>query len=162
MEYRIDQLLLRFVTEDDWPEVAKTWPADHHPLSEAEARGAIAYMQNNHGQNAAGSLAHLCFAVCSPKAPQSILGWCGLDGSRSRTEPELFVLLGEDSRNKGIGTACVRALLQIAAAFSLQGVHGGCDKANLASRRMMEKGGMAQYGTEENGDPLFRYAVDPK
>ncbi len=40
---------------------------------------------------------------------------------------------------------------------ALNSVHGGCAKENIASARAMEKGGMAQYGTEENGDLLFRY-----
>ena len=43
--------------------------------------------------------------------------------------------------------------------FALSGVHGGCAKENIASARAMEKGGMVQYGTEENGDPLFRFTA---
>ena len=38
-------------------------------------------------------------------------------------------------------------------------MHGGCAKENIASARAMEKGGMVQYGTEENGDPLFRFTA---
>ena len=158
MLYQTEALVLHTVTEDDLAEVARTWPSDHHPLSDAEARGAIAYMRGNHEKNAAGRLQHLCLAVCGAEDPGTILGWCGLDGSRSQTEPELFILLEEPYRNKGFGTQCVKALLRIAAEnFSLPGVHGGCAKDNIASRRAMEKGGMTQYGTEENGDPLFRY-----
>ena len=41
--------------------------------------------------------------------------------------------------------------------YALSGVHGGCAKENIASARAMEKGGMVQYGTEENGDPLFHF-----
>ena len=52
----------------------------------------------------------------------------------------------------------MQKLLEIAADdFALQGVHGGCAKDNIASRRAMEKGGMIQYGMEDNGDPLFRF-----
>ena len=52
----------------------------------------------------------------------------------------------------------MKELLRIAAEdFCLQSVHGGCDKDNIASKRAMEKGGMVQYGTEEGGDPLFRF-----
>lgn len=160
MDYRTEQLILRFVTEDDLAEVARTWPADHHPLSEAEAKGAVAYMQNNHKKNAVGCICHLCLAVCSAEAPKTIMGWCGLDGRRSHTEPEIFILLDEEYQNKGYGTQCIKELLRIAEEdFALQGVHGGCAKDNLASRRIMEKGGMVQYGTEENGDPLFRFTV---
>ena len=88
------------------------------------------------------------------------MGWCGLDGSKSHTEPEIFILLDEEYRNRGYGTLCVKELLRIAAEdYSLPSVHGGCARENLASRRAMEKGGMEQYGTEENGDPLFRFRV---
>ena len=49
-------------------------------------------------------------------------------------------------------------MLRIAAEdFALQSVHGGCSKDNPASIRAMEKGGMRQYGAEENGDPLYRF-----
>ena len=86
------------------------------------------------------------------------MGWCGLDGSMNHTEPEIFILLDEEYRNKGYGTQCVKELLRIASEdFSLKSVHGGCDRDNIASRRAMEKGGMVQYSTEENGDPLFRF-----
>ena len=41
--------------------------------------------------------------------------------------------------------------------YELKSVHGGCARDNVASRKAMEKAGMIQYGTEDNGDPLFRY-----
>ena len=158
MEYETERLILRSVTEDDLAEVARTWPAGHRPVSEDEARGAISYMRGNHEKNARGCLRHLCLAVCGKDDPHTIMGWCGLDGRRSQTEPEIFILLDEEYRGRGYGTQCVKALLRIAAEdFALKGVHGGCDKNNIASRRAMEKGGMAQYGTEDNGDPLFRF-----
>ena len=158
MDYRTEQLILRAVSEDDLAEVERTWPSDHRPVSEAEAQAAIAYMQSNAAKNARG---HLCLAVCGADDPGVIMGWCGLDGSRSPTEPEIFILLDEAYRNKGYGTQCVKALLRIATEdFSLPSVHGGCDKQNIASRRAMEKGGMVQYGTEENGDPLFRFRAN--
>ena len=160
MDYRTGRLILHFVTEDDLAEVARTWPSDHRPVSPAEARGVISYMRGNHAKNAPGCIHHLCLAVCSAEDPQTIMGWCGLDGSRSRTEPEIFILLDEEYRGKGYGTQCVRELLRIAAEdYSLPGVHGGCGKDNTASRRAMEKGGMVQIGTEENGDPLFRFCA---
>ena len=160
MEYRREQLLLRTVTEEDLAEVARTWPSDHCPIPEAEARGVIARMRGNEERNAAGHIAHLCLAVCRAEEPRTILGWCGLDGRRSPEEPEIFVLLEEGLRGKGYGTQCIKELLRIAAEdFSLPSVHGGCDKDNIASRRAMEKGGMVRYGTEENGDPLYRFCA---
>ena len=162
-DYKTDRLILRFVTEDDLDEVARTWPSDHNPLSSQEAQGAIDYMRGNHEKNTMGCIYHLCLAVCTADQPQTIMGWCGLDGSVNHTEPELFILLDEAYQNKGYGTQCVKELLRIAAEdYALQSVHGGCAKENLASRRVMEKGGMVQYGTEENGDPLFRFHAKEK
>ena len=160
MDYQTEKLILHFVTEDDWAEVVGKWPADHHPLSDAEAREAIAYMRGNYERNTKGCIYHLCLAVCGKEHSETIMGWCGLDGTRNHSEPEIFILLEEEYRNKGYGTECVKELLRIAAEdFALSGVHGGCDKENIASARAMEKGGMVQYGTEDNGDPLFRFAI---
>ncbi len=154
-----DPVILRTVTEDDLPEVARTWPSDHRPVSEEEARGAISYMRDNHAKNTKGCIYHLCLAVCRADEPAMIMGWCGLDGRESHTEPEIFILLDQEYRGKGYGTQCVKELLRIAAEdFCLQSVHGGCAKDNLASQRAMEKGGMVPYGTEENGDPLYRFS----
>ena len=117
-------------------------------------------MRGNYERNTKGCICHLCLAVCGKEHPGTIMGWCGLDGRRNPTEPEIFILLDEEYRNLGYGTQCVRELLRIAAEdYALSGVHGGCAKENIASARAMEHGGMVQYGTEENGDPLFRFCV---
>ncbi len=161
MDYQRENLILHFVTENDLNEVARTWPSDHHPLSDAEARDAIASMRGNYARNTKGSICHLCLAVCEKDNPGIIMGWCGLDGTRDPAEPEIFILLDEPYRNRGYGTQCVRELLRIAAEeYVLSSVHGGCAKENIASARAMEKGGMVRYGAEENGDPLFRFCVD--
>ena len=160
MDYQTENLILHFVTEGDVSEVARTWPADHHPLSDAEAREAISNMRGNYERNTKGCIRHLCLAVCGKERPGTIMGWCGLDGSRNPAEPEIFILLDEPYQNKGYGTQCVKGLLRIAVEdYVLSSVHGGCAKENVASARAMEKGGMVQYGTEENGDPLFRFCV---
>lgn len=158
MEYRTERLILRTVGEDDLDEVARTWPSDHRPVSADEARDIIARMRRNREENAVGCIRHLCLAVCAADDPRTVMGWCGLDGRRNGTEPEIFILLDEEYRRRGFGTACVRELLRIAVRdFSVRSVHGGCAKENLASARAMEKGGMVRYGEEENGDPLFRF-----
>ena len=65
------------------------------------------------------------------------------------------------NRGKGYGTLCVKELLRIAVEdYALPRVHGGCAKENIASARAMEKGGMVRDGTEENGDPLFRFSAN--
>ncbi|MBQ7183533.1 MAG: GNAT family N-acetyltransferase [Clostridia bacterium] len=161
VDHRTENLILHFVTEDDLPEVARTWPSDHHPLSDREAREAIASMRGNYGKNAKGGIFHLCLAMCGQDHPGTIMGWCGLDGRHDPTEPEIFILLDEAYRNQGYGTQCVKELLRIAVEdYALLRVHGGCAKENIASARAMIKGGMVQYGKEENGDPLFRFCVD--
>ena len=158
MDYQTEQLILHFVTEDDAAEVIRTWPSERRPISEAEAQAAISRMRRNYARNRRGCIVHLCLAVCPERDPHTIAGWCGLDGRRSQTEPEIFILLDEEYRGKGYGTQCVKELLRIAVSdFSLHSVHGGCDKSNVASQRAMEKGGMIRYGTEENGDPLYRF-----
>ena len=160
MDYRRDTLILRRVTEEDLAEVARTWPSDHRPIASEEARGVISFMRENDEKNVRGSICHLCLAVCRADDPGVIMGWCGLDGSRNPAEPEIFILLDEPYRGKGYGTLCVRELLRIAAEdYALSSVHGGCAKDNVASARAMEKGGMKQYGTEDNGDPLFRFCA---
>ena len=160
---REERVILRSVTEEDLPEVARTWPSDHRPVSETEARGAISYMRDSCAKNTKGCIHHLCLAVCGTEDPQTILGWCGLDGRKNHAEPEIFILLDEEYRNKGYGTQCVKELLRMAAEdYGLLSVHGGCDKENIGSRRAMEKGGMVQYGTEDNGDPVFRFTVKEK
>ena len=161
MDYQTESLILHFITANDLSEIARTWPADHHPLSDAEAQEAIAYMRGNYARNVKGRICHLCLAVCGKERPGTIMGWCGLDGGRNPAEPEIFILLDEAYRNQGYGTQCVRELLRIAVEdYSLSGVHGGCAKENIASARAMEKGGMVPDGAEDNGDPLFRFCAN--
>ena len=161
MDILTDDLILRTVTDNDIDEIVRMWDFFRGGVSLEEAHGALAYMTENHARNANGSLYHLCLAVCKKENPKRILGWCGLDGKEHPDRPEVFVLLHEDSRNKGYGTQCVKALL--AYAFGVVGltqVHGGCDKRNIASAKMMEKAGMRRYSSEENGDPLFICSAD--
>ena len=157
---RTEQLILHLISEGDLKEVARTWPSDHRPVSEEEAKGVIAYIRDNYLKNTAGHIGHLVLAVCRRDVPGTFLGWCGLDGRSNPAEPEIFILLDEAYRNQGYGTQCVKELLRIATEdYALQSVHGGCAKDNIASGRAMEKGGMVRYGTEENGDPLFRFTA---
>ena len=86
MDYTTEQLILHYVTEDDLTEVARTWPSDHHPLSEKEARDAISYMQGNYARNTIGCIYHLCLAVCRKEDPDIIMGWCGF----FRSPPPVF------------------------------------------------------------------------
>ena len=155
-----DDLVLRTVTDSDMEEIARMWNFFDGGVSPEEARGALAYMTENHARNAGGTFYHLCLAVCPKETPGRILGWCGLDGKAHPERPDIFVLLHEDVRNRGYGTQCAKAL--IACAFDTLGlkkVHGGCDKQNTASAGMMEKSGMRRYGSEDNGDPLYIISI---
>ena len=98
LDYQAENLILHFVTKDDLSEVARTWPSDHHPLSDTEAQEAVAYMQRNYERNTKGCIRHLSLAVCGKEHPGTIMGWCGLDGSRNPAEPELFILLAFSNR----------------------------------------------------------------
>jgi RimJ/RimL family protein N-acetyltransferase len=130
-------------------------------VSESEAYDALAYMAANHARNTTGSFYHLCLAVCQKEKPQTIWGWCGLDGKENSERPEIYVLLHERIRNRGWGTQCVKALLSYAFGDAgLSMVHGGCDQQNIASAKMMQKGGMSHYADAENGDPLFIAVAD--
>ena len=158
MEYKADSLMLRTVTTADIAEVARTWPSARRPIAKTEAEREIAQMEQNRGRNRDRHIHHLCLATCMAEAPQTIIGWCGLDGGRSPEEPEIFVLLDREFRGQGYGTQCIKLLLKIAAReYGIQSVHGGCRKDNIASKRAMEKAGMVQCGQEKNGDPLFRF-----
>ena len=156
MELVTRDLVLRTVSDQDIDEIARMWNFFQGGVSVEEAHHALAYMSANHARNQHGRLYHLCLAVCKKDDPQHIWGWCGLDGKEHPERPEIFVLLHETVRNLGYGTQCVKALLSYAFdAAGLSAVHGGCDKQNAASARMMTKGGMQHYCNAENGDPLF-------
>ena len=58
-------------------------------------------MRDNYTKNTKGCIYHLCLAVCGKDRPETIMGWCGLDGRASHTEPEIFILLDEEYRGKG-------------------------------------------------------------
>ncbi len=160
MDYTTGQLILHEVTEADICEVSRAWISDHRPVSEDEAKGIIAYLRGNYERNTAGCIYHMCLAVCGNDSPRRFMGWCGLDGSASHTEPEIFIMLDEEYRGRGYGTQCVKELLRIAAEdFGLKSVHGSCAADNIASQRAMEKGGMEKYGVGEDGAPQYRYPV---
>ncbi len=156
MRLLTDDLVIRTVTKDDIAEIARMWDFFDGGVTMAQAHDALTYMTANHARNAQGGFYHLCLAVCRKDAPEKILGWCGLDGKLHPDRPEVYVLLHGDARRRGYGTQCVKALLAYAFdQVGLKQVHGGCDKENIASAKMMERAGMHHYANEDNGDPLF-------
>jgi len=154
MELYTEDLLLRTVTMGDIREVARMWEFEQGAISMKEARAAIAYMQDDHTKNKGGCIVHLCFAVFEAGG-KSIIGWCGLDG-KAEGKLHIFYLIDAGYRNRGYATQCAVRLLTYAFDDAhVPFVNGGCDKDNMASRRVMEKAGMKQIAYEENGDPVF-------
>jgi len=154
MELRTKDLTLRTVGYKDIEEVARMWSFENGAIPLDEAEKAIEYMQNNHMQNKAGQIYHLCFAIFE-KDKNKIIGWCGLDG---KIDGKLYIFYSIDVayRNRGFATQCAERLLSYA--FDEAGVpyvNGGCDKENIASYKVMVKIGMREDGFEENGAPLF-------
>lgn len=156
VELHTNSLILRTMTAKDVLQVAKTWDPKRGELSEQEALTVISTLQQNQARNQTGAVYHLCLAVCEKDYPETIIGWCGLDGRVGSNRPELFYRIEPKCRNKGYATECAKALLYYAFdVLGLKGVHGGCRKENAASARVMQKAGMEQYSKEANGDPLF-------
>lgn len=154
-ELHTASLTLRAVDDGDIGEVARMWDWQNGPVSAAEAKQAVRWMQENHKKNKQGSLHHLCFAVFE-KGDSRIIGWCGLDGLCAPGQNVLFYSIHSNYQNKGYATQSAGALLAYAfEELGISSVSGGCDKKNLASFRVMEKIGMLQNAFEQNGDPLF-------
>lgn len=155
MELYTENLMLRTVTDNDVDEVARMWKYEKGSISLEEAREAITYMQDNHQKNKREYIYHLCFAVYK-KGESRIIGWCGLDGKYSPGETVIFYIIDKAYRNLGYATECALKLLEYAfETVGLQCIHGGCDKDNIASFKVMGKAGMMQDGFNEAGDPLF-------
>ncbi len=127
MDYQTEDLILHYVTEDDLAEVARTWLADHHPLSDTEVREAIAYMRGNYERNTKGRICHLCLAVCGKEHPGTIMGWCGLDVSTKETH-----------RGKKLASACIARMKRDCME---RGITVHWDAQNEVSRHLAEKFG---------------------
>jgi len=160
MELYTNNLLLKTVTIDDIDEVARMWEFEKDSISIEKAREAIENMQNNHKKNHTGYIYHLCFAIYE-KGKNSIIGWCGLDGTDPNPENpdrlELFYMIDKKYRNKGYATQCASKLIEYAFEVAeVKYVNGGCNKNNIASRNVMEKAGMLLYEFDkEGGGPSF-------
>ena len=159
MDYQTEKVILHFVTEDDLEEVAGKWPADHHPLSDAEAREAIAYMRGNYERNTNGCIYHLCLAVCGKEHPETIMGWCGLDGTRNHSEPEIFILLEKEYRNKGYGTEALKRSVEYGfGELELRRIYLAVYADNLRAIHVYEKCGFIEY--DRNDVDVFMEIVN--
>lgn len=155
MELCTNDLLLRTVTKDDADEVARMWDSENGRVSAEEAQAAIDEMEENHKQNGAGHIHHLCLAVYEKGDKNTIIGWCGLDGT-TEGKLHIFYSIDKSRRNRGYAAQCAKALVSYAfSEAKVLFVNGGCHKNNTASFKVMQKAGMNQTGFEPNGDPLF-------
>ena len=150
-----NNLLLKTVTEEDIDEVARMWEWDKAPVSIEEARNAILCMQENHGKNKHGFIHHLCLAI-TDMISNKIIGWCGLDGQCCPGQIVIFYSIETSEQRKGYAASAASKLLEYAfETLGIDIIHGGCDKNNIASVRVMEKVGMHRNPDDENGDPSF-------
>ena len=155
MELETTDLILRTAGPEDLKEVARMWDFEHGAIPEAEAWDVLRRMEENHSKNRPGSIWHLCLAVTRRGGAETIIGWCGLDGTSGR-ELDIFYSIEPRHRGRGYAVQAAKALLDYA--FRTAGVpfvNGGCYKDNPASYRVMEKAGMRRAGVNENDDPLF-------
>jgi len=160
MELYTNDLFLKTVTYDDIDEVARMGEFEKGSISLQEAKKSIENMQNNHKQNHTGYIYHLCLAIYE-KNKNSIIGWCGLDGTEPNPENpnrlEIFYMIDKEYRNKGYATQCAAKLIEYA--FEIVGVkyvNGGCNKYNIASKNVMGNIGMLLYEFDkESGGPSF-------
>ena len=69
-----------------------------------------------------------------------------------RIDPQLW--------NEGICTEAMKRVMDyIFTETGMDRLQGNANVKNTGSNRVLEKSSMVQYGTEENGDPLFRFCV---
>ena len=151
MELLTNDLILRPVTESDINEIARMWK-DPEKTSLADARKVLETMEQRHSKNRVKAIYHLCLGVFHKDAPNTLIGWCGLDGRCSPDEIVLFYIIAEEFRCRGYATQCAVELLRFAFEDMLYDmVTGGCAKDNLASFKVMEKAGMLHNEVYEDG-----------
>jgi RimJ/RimL family protein N-acetyltransferase len=151
MKLTTDDLILRPVTESDLEEIARMWK---HPeqISLEEASKVLETMKQRHSKNQVKAIYHLCLGVFRKVEPNTLIGWCGLDGRCSPGKIALFYIVAEGFRRRGYATQCATELLRFAFEdMQYDMVSGGCAKDNLASFRVMEKAGMCHNEVYEDG-----------
>lgn len=144
-------LVLRTVSEVDIDEIARMWK---HPekISLDEAHKVLATMEQRHSKNRVKAIYHLCLGVFCKDEPNTLIGWCGLDGRCSPNEIVLFYIIAEEFRCKGYATQCAVELLRFAFEdMQYDMVSGGCAKDNRASFGVMKKAGMCHNVIYDDG-----------
>ena len=155
MEIYTNDLILRFVNENDIEQVVLMWEWYDSPIFTEEAEKAIHWMKENHEKNNYNHIHHLCFAILE-KDSFNIIGWCGLDGQCVSGQVVLFYSIETSYQGKGYATQAATGVLKYAFEnFGVFRIDAGCDKNNKASIRVLEKIGMQRIKDDKKGDPLF-------
>lgn len=150
MEFRLDCVDLRSVTQDDLNEVARMWNFEKGEISLEEAAKAIDRMTENHRQNRPHKVLHLCLAVFE-KDTNRIIGWCGLDGRTNAVN--IFYLIDRNHRGRGYATACAKKLLEYGfLEMELDRIDGACANDNIGSQKILKKIGMRKTEQAEHVD----------
>lgn len=146
---------MRTVTDNDVEEIARMWEYPQE-ITIDKAYEALRYMETTHNKNRQKAICHLCLGVFRKEDPNSIIGWCGLDGEAEKGKTVLFYIIDEKYRNRGYATQCTIELLRYAFEdMEYDVIYGGCARSNLESYRVMQKAGMIQNAFYENGDYIF-------
>lgn len=146
---------MRTVTDNDVEEIARMWEYPQE-ITIDKAYEALRYMETTHNKNRQKAICHLCLGVFRKEDPNSIIGWCGLDGEAEKGKTVLFYIIDEKYRNRGYATQCAIELLRYAFEdMEYDVIYGGCARSNFESYRVMQKAGMIQNAFYENGDYIF-------
>jgi RimJ/RimL family protein N-acetyltransferase len=170
-----ERLRLRNLREDDlaelvalignW-EVARWVSSVPHPYGDADGRGWIALVRQDH---ASGRPRRFAITL---KETDRLIGGCGLDGSTGdgSDEPALGYWLGQSYWHNGYGSEAVAALVDYAFwTLGFTTIRAYTDPTNHASQRVLLRCGLRQVGEIElveptrNGAaraPLFRISRD--
>jgi [ribosomal protein S5]-alanine N-acetyltransferase len=146
-----ERLILREFREEDWRDVqeyrsdavvVKYLPFE--PATEKETKTLIAKIL---AFQKAQPRTVYNFAMIN-KQDDKVIGSCSLELSTDGDKQgEIGYVLNRNSWNQGLMTECVRKVISFG--FGQLGMHrifGGCDPANIASYRVMEKLGMQKEG----------------
>lgn len=155
VQLQTNDLILRAVTRNDLGEIARMWLYPEKTTEET-ARQVLKSMEENHSRNRPNGIYHLCLGIFQKTDPQTIIGWCGLDGKAEAGKTVLFYMIAEEFRRRGYATQCASALLRYAFEdMDYETVYGGCARDNVGSFLVMQKAGMNRCSCEENGDYWF-------
>lgn len=129
-----------------------------HPWDEARTKAYIRFMMEKNFRTPD------CYhgAVIEKKSGL-LIGLCGLNPYQEN-EPEIEWKLGVPYWNQGYATELGRQMIREAFAFGkVKGIYGMAQRENIASRKVLEKIGMAYVGNQvfHHQEDAFYYIANP-